>query len=224
MKRLLNILVFFFAMSGMVMAQAKAPKKIPLKDSLVQFSGIVVERDSLKPVSFTKIMILNSRRGTTSDFYGYFSFVAKVNDTIEFSAVGYKKVVFVIPDSLTTNRYSLIQLMSYDTIMLKESVIYPWPSKEQFEKNFLTASIPDDDTEKAKKNLEKEEMKLQYETMPMDGSMNFKASMQQQYSKLYYAGQYPPNNLLNPIAWAKFIQAWKNGDFKPRDKDENSGQ
>jgi len=25
-----------------------------------------------------------------------------------------------------------------------------------------------------------------------------------------------PNNLLNPIAWAKFIKAWKRGDFKKK--------
>jgi len=54
--------------------------------------------------------------------------------------------------------------------------------------------------------------------MGMDGSMNFKNQMQQQYSKLYYAGQLPPNNLLNPIAWAKFIQAWQNGDFKRKEE------
>jgi hypothetical protein len=38
--------------------------------------------------------------------------------------------------------------------------------------------------------------------------------MQQQYTKLYYAGQYPPNNLLNPVAWAKFIKSWKEGKLK----------
>ena len=207
--------ILFYALS---FAQGKTIKTTSvIKDSLIQFSGIIVERDSLKPVSFTKIIITNSQRGTTSDYYGYFSFVAHISDTIEFSAVGFKKAIFIIPDTLSTNRYSLIQVLSVDTIMLKETIIYPWPTKEQFEQNFLTASIPDDDTEKAKKNLEREEMKIQYENMPMDGSMNFKASMQQQYSKLYYAGQYPPNNLLNPIAWAKFIKAWKNGDFKKQD-------
>ncbi|MFN4124069.1 MAG: hypothetical protein ACK4GL_12295, partial [Flavobacteriales bacterium] len=50
--------------------------------------------------------------------------------------------------------------------------------------------------------------------MPMDGSMNYRNTMQNYQSQLYTAGQIPQNNLLNPIAWSRFIQAWKNGDFK----------
>jgi hypothetical protein len=42
--------------------------------------------------------------------------------------------------------------------------------------------------------------------------------MNQQYTRMYYAGQYPSISLLNPVAWAKFIQAWKNGDFKRKEK------
>jgi hypothetical protein len=33
-------------------------------------------------------------------------------------------------------------------------------------------------------------------------------------SKLYHSGQAPPISLMNPFAWSKFIEAWKNGDFK----------
>jgi hypothetical protein len=35
---------------------------------------------------------------------------------------------------------------------------------------------------------------------------------------LYYAGGTPPINLFNPIAWAQFLQAWQNGEFKRKDK------
>jgi hypothetical protein len=171
---------------------------------LIQFSGVVVERDSLKPVPYTMIVIKNKKRGTVCDFFGFFSFVAQEKDTIEFSSVGYKKAIFIIPD----------------TILLKETVIYPWPSKEAFKKVFLETKIPEDDMDRAAKNLDRQALQSQYQTMPMDGSMNYKASMQQQYSKLYYAGQFPPNNLLNPIAWSKFIQAWRNGEFKKKESHE----
>ena len=43
--------------------------------------------------------------------------------------------------------------------------------------------------------------------------VNYLQTMQQETDKLYYAGQLPPNNLLNPIAWGKFIQAWKDGSL-----------
>lgn len=185
---------------------------------LIQFSGVVVSGDSLSPVPFTNIIIKNSQRGTMSDFYGFFSFVAQSKDTIEFSSVGYKKSGFIIPDTLTTNRYSLIQMMTRDTILLQETVIYPWPTKEQFKEAFLNLKIPDDDYDRAMKNLERAEIKERMESIPMDGSGNYKFQMQQYQSRLYYAGQYPSITLLNPIAWAQFIQAWRNGDFKKKEE------
>jgi hypothetical protein len=185
---------------------------------LTQFSGVVVDGDSLKPLPYTSIVIRNSNRGTISDYFGYFSFVAQKGDTIDFMAIGFKTSTFIIPDTLTTNKYSLIQVMRSDTIFLQETVIYPWPTRDQFRDAFLRLEIPDDDLEKARKNLANAELGDQVKGLAMDGSMNYRNQMQQQYSKLYYAGQLPPNNLLNPIAWAKFIQAWKKGEFKRKDQ------
>ncbi|MEP7169923.1 MAG: carboxypeptidase-like regulatory domain-containing protein [Bacteroidota bacterium] len=187
--------------------------------NLIQFSGVVVNRDSLHPIPFSNVMIKGTYRGTISDYYGFFSFVARLTDTVEFSSIGYKRNFYIIPDSLKENRYSLIQILIPDTIQLKEAVIFPWPSKEQFKQAFLNASVPDDDLARARKNLSERNMKEIAESLPVDGSLTFKYQMQQQYSRLYSAGQLPKNNLLNPIAWAQFISAWKNGDFK-RKKDK----
>ncbi len=187
-------------------------------NDLIQFSGILLSSDSLNPVQFAHVILTKSYRGTVSDYYGFFSFVAQKGDTVSFSCVGYKQAQYIIPDTLTTNRYSLIQLMTRDTINLATAIVYPWPTREQFRQAFLTINIPDDDLARAKKNLALAEMKERMENMPMDGSMNYKYQMQQQQSKLYYAGQYPSISLLNPIAWAQFIQAWKRGDFKRKKK------
>ena len=90
---------------------------------LVQFTGVVVTGDSLKSVPYTIVMIKNSARGTFSDYYGFFSFVASKRDTIEFSCIGYQKSIFVIPDTLTDNRYSIVQMLSPDTIHLPTAKI-----------------------------------------------------------------------------------------------------
>lgn len=180
---------------------------------LIQFSGVVVD-DSLRPIPFTSVMIKNQLRGTVADYYGFFSFVAKEKDTIEFSSIGFKKAYFVIPDSLTTNKYSLIQVLRRDTVYLKETVIYPWPTKEQFKDAFLRLEVPDDDLARAHRNLDQQVMTERYAGMGNDASMAYKSSTHSQNSRLYYAGQYPPNNLLNPIAWSKFLKAWKKGDLK----------
>ncbi len=191
-------------------------------DDLVQFSGVVVTADSLRPVPFANISVAKTGRGTTSDYWGFFSLVVHKNDIVSFSAVGYKSGLFRIPDTLTQNRYSLIQVMSSDTIMLTETVIYPWPSKEQFRHAFLTLKIPDDDIEIARRNLAYMEMREIYgrnydpERYGFTPGQSYHNYMSAQADKLYYRGQTMPNNLLNPIAWAKFIQAWKRGDFKKK--------
>jgi hypothetical protein len=186
-------------------------------DDLIQFSGVVVTADSLSPVPFATILVKNTSRGTTSDYYGYFSFVAKSNDTLIFSSVGFKDSEYVVPDSLAGEHYSLIHSMSRDTVKLETVNIYPWPTPQQFKDAFLSLDIPDDDIEIARKNLNPELLEERAMNMPMTGSMNFKWQMERKRSQLYYAGQYRPNNLLNPIAWAKFIEAWKRGDFKRKD-------
>lgn len=185
---------------------------------LVQFSGIVVTGDSLYPVIYVNIVIKGTKRGTISDYNGFFSFVAEEGNIIDFSALGYKAVTFRIPDSLALSRYSWIQLMTADTIYLSETIIVPWPTLEQFKKAFVKAEIPNDDMLRAQKNLNLAEMKERYMNYPMDGSMNYKNFVDQQVYKNYYNGQYMPNNLLNPFAWAQFVKAWKEGKFKRKNK------
>lgn len=202
----------FSAMMAGAQTQSPAPAKTKNKQ-LVQFSGIVLEKGTLQPVPFTAIIIKGTAHGTICDYSGYYSFVSQPGDTVEFSAIGYHLSPYLIPDTLSTDRYSLIHLMDKDTTTLKEVKIYPWPSKESFVEAFKRLNLPDNDLDRAKKNIALAERKAAMEGFPVDPQAAFMNAMQQENNKLYYAGQYPPNNLLNPISWAKFIQAWKNGDL-----------
>ena len=60
--------------------------------SLIQFSGVVVSDDSLKPIPFSTITNCNAKKTIITDIYGFFSFVAQKGDAIEFSAMGFKKL------------------------------------------------------------------------------------------------------------------------------------
>jgi hypothetical protein len=186
--------------------------------NLVQFSGIIVTADNLQPVPYCDIIVRKTGRGTISDFNGYFSFVAKKGDVIDFSALGFRTTSYTIPDTLKRDHYSLIQVMTSDTLLLAESVIYPWPTIEQFKEAFINFPVPDDDLTIAQRNLNREDMKERIAAMPMDGSMNFRNTLDKQTYKLYYIGQTTPNNLLNPIAWAQFIKAWREGKLKNPNK------
>jgi len=207
----ISVLLFCFWQVAFSQEEAADP-------DVIQFSGVVVNADNLDPVSFSNIMIKGTNRGTITDYYGYFSFVALKSDTILFSAIGYKEQSFIIPDTINGKRYSLIQVMDADTVLLMPTVIYPWPTEEDFIEAFIELDIPDDDIEIARKNLAKAEMKERAMNYKMDGSMNYQNYIDQQTSKLYYAGQSQPISILNPFAWAQFIKAWKEGKFK-NDKD-----
>lgn len=212
MKKALSIIFLFCTIQ--LFAQTQRDK------NLVQFSGVVVTGDSLAPIPFTSIMVRNSYHGTVSDVYGFFSFVARMNDTIEFSAIGFRRAVFIVPDTITDYRCSLIQILKTDTIRLPEVTVFPWPTKEQFKEAFINLHVPNDDLTRAQRNLNKNELNYLAATMVMDGSMNFRSAMAVQQSRLYYAGQVPTSNWLNPIAWARFVEAWQNGDFKKKNTEK----
>lgn len=188
---------------------------------LIQFSGLVVTSDSLTPVSFTHVKIKGTGKGAIADYYGFFSMVTKTSDTIVFSSVGFAPTEFIIPDTLKESSYSLFQVMATDTIYLTETVIYPWATYKQFTEAFFNLEIPEDDIERAKKNLALAELKEELIGTEAISSINYRDFVNENHYNMSYYGQYKPsltssinNPLLNPIAWAKFFQAWKNGEFK----------
>jgi len=197
-------------------------KNVPVdnSDRLIQISGVVLESDSLEPIPFTTVINQASKSGTLCDVYGYFSFVARPGDTLKFSSIGYKTAYFLLPADLSENQYSLIQIMRSDTILLEEKTVYPWPSKEQFKNAFVNMDIPNDEILRAMDNLSPDKMTELALNLSSDGSLTYKwkyLSDQQFFqARLYTSGGLPQNNVLNPIAWAQFIDAWKKGKFKQK--------
>jgi hypothetical protein len=183
-------------------------------DRLIQLSGVVVEGDSLKGVPFTSIVVGKTNHGAVTDYEGFFTLIAKPGDVIEFVNLGYKDAFYAVPDTLTATHFSIVQIIHRDTFTLKEVNIYPWPSKEDFKADFLKRNVANTDLDRAKQNLAAEEMRELIKGVSMDAYGNYRYAMQQQYNKMYYMGQYPPNNLLNPLAWAQFIKALKAGKLK----------
>ena len=211
MKKSLLFIISILFINALGFSQEEQPER-----RIIQFSGVILDGDSLQPVPFTTIIITQRHTGTTADANGIFSFAAQEGDSIHFSSIGFKDAYFVIPDTLMTNKYSLIQLMSTDTLLLRTHMVYPWPSKEQFKEEFLNTRIPTDDLDRANANLAQAEMRERMQNMPGSGSENFKYENYQRGQQAYYNGQYPSWSILNPIAWAQFIKAWDNGDFKKK--------
>eukprot|EP01041_Mallomonas_annulata_P032613 gene32613-55115_t len=162
---------------------------------------------------FTTVFDLESRRGTISDYYGFFSMVVYPGDTLMFSYYGYKTSSFIVPDTLKDNRYSIIHMMYRDTLNLPEVNIYPWPSKEDFARAFVEMKPYDDALRRAQKQLSGENLAFAANRLSTDASLSFGWAQNQQNTRLYTMGQSPVNNLFNPYSWASFLQAWKSGQL-----------
>ncbi len=214
-KGLLTTLVL--VIGSLLMLQAQQGKS----DRLVQFSGMVLDGtdDQLVPVPYVNILVKGKGRGTYSDFKGFFSIVVEKGDVIVFSAVGYKTVEFTIPENLKDDRYSLVQLMTQDAINLPETVVFPWPSRDHFKLEFLAMDVTPELQEYAAKNLAEETLQKLRREVRLDGNENADYYLRKQAREYYYIGQQPPMNIFNPVAWKKFFDAWKNGDFKKKDND-----
>ncbi len=189
------------------------------QQNLVQFSGMVLDGsdEQLYPVPYTNILVKDKGRGTYSDLKGFFSIVVEKGDVIVFSAIGYKTVEYKIPASLEDDRYSIVQLMTQDAINLPETVVFPWPSRDHFKLEFLAMDVTPELQERAAKNLANEALSRMRNEVSVDGNENADYYLRQQAREYYYIGQRPPMNIFNPVAWKKFFDAWKQGDFKKKD-------
>ncbi|HXH17792.1 MAG TPA: carboxypeptidase-like regulatory domain-containing protein [Chitinophagales bacterium] len=206
MKKIIAAIILVPLLGGLTFGQNSG--------KLVQFSGLVLSSDSLMGIPYAAVIIKGQGRGTVANYQGFFSLVAMAGDKIQFSSIGFRPEEITIPDTLTKSKYSIVQLLTQDTVHLPTVLIYPWPSKEEFKQAFLALNIPDDDLERARKNMEREKLKEIGDIMEMDAKETTDYYFRQQAQRFYYTGQVPPQNIFNPIAWANFIEAWKRGDFK----------
>jgi hypothetical protein len=181
-------------------------------DELIQITGRVFD-EFLRPLSYAHILILNSDRGTIADREGKFSFVVVEKDTLMFSTLGFKKSIVIVPDDLETPFYTRDVLLKRDTFMIAEVEVYPWKDYEEFKEAFVNLELPDDDLERARKNIALIKTQIILDESP-SSSENFNYVMQQQYNETFNSGTYPTYQIFNVFAWSKFIKALKNGDFK----------
>ncbi len=196
---------------------------------LVQLSGIVSSK-RIGSIPFATIHVRNSYRGTFAAYDGFYSLVVKEKDTIEYSAIGFKKTIFVIPANQADHKYIYSPVLETDTINFLGPVVGPRMSYEQFKNSFLNLRLSDGYAENARKNLDPEVLADLYESLARDGGENQQIVMQQFVNSYYYSGYQTnynmmgnnstpvPTSLMNPFAWAQFFQAIKEGKYKKKEK------
>lgn len=213
MKNILLLLVFLAAVLSLN-AQGSDKKKDKEKPKVFHLSGNTLT-DSLDVIPYVHIILKNKNLATASDIHGYFNFPAEVNDTLLFTAIGYQMHEMVIKDTFNVEYPYLEMYLQADTIQLAELVIRPWQGNyERFKQAILDYEPPETDLDRAYKNLAIMDLNSLLYNSPATPSMAFRNTMKMYNDKLYWAGQLPPVNITNPLAWAQFFKALKDGDFK----------
>ncbi|MBL1281499.1 MAG: hypothetical protein COA33_014580 [Fluviicola sp.] len=188
-----------------------AQDTLSLDSNLIQLSGVTIGELDLEPLPYTTIFDKTQRHGVIADYYGFFSLVTFPGDTILFSYYGHKTSIYIVPDTLQDNRYSIIHMMQKDTVNLPMVTVYPWPSREDFARAFIEMDPYDDALRRAQRQLSGESLAFIAAKLEGDASLSYTNARNQAYTQLYTNGQLPVNNLLNPYSWAKLIKDWKEG-------------
>ncbi len=191
------------------------------QNDFLKVKGTVVNQNN-EPIPFANIILPEKHKGTISDQNGNFTFFANENDTLLFSCMGYKSTIFVLP-TVNYPEVEFVIALETDTIFLKEAIVFPWRNYKEFRQAFMAAKPPKTDLDRAEDNLAMIEKQLAYLNDDPDAtpsaSMAYHNHMQGMYDQMYYRGQTQPISILNPIAWAQFFKALKNGDFKQKKDD-----
>ncbi|MEZ7816949.1 MAG: carboxypeptidase-like regulatory domain-containing protein [Flavobacteriales bacterium] len=207
-------LLFTFTIFTLASVASAQSDSTQLATGVVQVSGLVVTGDSLMPIPYSTVYRARDARGTMTDPQGFFSIPVLEGDTLRFSSTGYITREVVIPSGGKLNRISLVQPMSRDTVMINNAYIYPWPSRDAFRKEFMALGLEEDAYSVGQQAINPFDIYDRLIDVGLDGQALASQDAREialEYSNL---GGIPTTNLLNPVAWAQFLKALKNGDLK----------
>lgn len=194
-------------------------------DSVVQLSGIIStnEGEQLLPVPYCGVYSKTTKEGIYSNENGFFSIVTTLSDTIILSHINYERLEIAMSDLVFEDQKKtiLVELTEMPEL-LPEVVIYPWPSKEFFEIEFVNMKLNDSLHHIAQKHLEREviqELVLSYEADPEEHG---KILLRKTAAQNYTIGQDPYYAIFDAIAWGKFINQLSKGKiFGKKEKEED---
>jgi len=206
LKKILLTSIILTLLLGWVCGQDAA------RDKLIQIDGVTTDENGFI-VPSVSIYSKHLKRGAASDYRGIFSIISVPGDTIFFSAIGYKPTLLAVSTSMMGTSYITDVKMITDTITIEEVVVMPWRTYSEFKRSVLQ-SKPDDPLRKNMQDnlaLVEQQMWSDLRSTPGQG---YRYTVQQISDNLYTRGQTPFNNLLNPMAWTKFVREVKSGLLK----------
>ncbi len=162
------------------------------------------------PVKYANIISQKLKKGSESDPNGIFSIISMPGDTIIFRAIGFKTSYLPVPLTVTTGHYIADVYIQIDTINIADVVILPWRTYEEFKQAVLDYKPETNDLDNLAANMAVITRHV-YQGFSSSPEVAYRNAMQSNINSLMVRNQLPPNNLLNPFAWSRFIDGLKNG-------------
>jgi len=190
--------------SGFLWSQEKPTREV------IQFTGVIFDKDSTSVVPGTHVYIPTSGRGTTTNPYGFFSMPVLEGDSVVFSAVGFKRSYYVVPEHKKESSLRVIVTLEEDISFLEEVEIMPYPTESMFKEAVITMELPH---QKEYANiyswLNSQYMRDGYTSLT--ASPNANAQYLLNLQRQSYMDRYAPRGIpiLNPFAWNQFIRSLK---------------
>jgi hypothetical protein len=178
---------------------------------VIQFTGIVMQQDSLTVIPGVHVYVPKAYRGTTSNPYGFFSMPVVEGDSVVFTAVGFKRASYVIPNHESSSSLKVLVILQEDVTFLQEVEVFPFPTEAMFKQAVITMELPyNRDFANMQAWINATYMKNPGpDYFGASASANHRYIMDQQRLEFQNKFGPQPNNLLNPFAWASFIRSLK---------------
>jgi hypothetical protein len=188
--------------------------QITESERYIQVSGIISDEVN-RLVPGAAIISKKLKRATVSERSGIYSITSTPGDTIFFRALGYKRYHTIIPLNYGDEYASVDIRLEFDTVRIEGVNILPWRTYSEFIRDITKERPVDPIIENMNENLASIYVALQNETgLKISPEAGYRYVMEQDFNAHATKNQFPVNNLLNPWAWAKFVQGIKHGMFK----------
>jgi hypothetical protein len=180
----------------------------------VQVSGMITDI-AYRPVPGVAVVSKKLHRATVSEKTGIYSITSTPGDTVFFRALGFKRYHTIIPELFQESHCKVDIVLEVDTIKIDEVAIFPWKSYNEFIKDITKEKPIDPIIENMNDNIASIYVAIANQSnIQVSPEAGYRYAMEQNFNAVATRQQYPVNNLLNPLAWAKFINGIKTGLFK----------
>jgi len=183
-------------------------------ERFVQLSGIITDQ-ARRPVQGVAVISRKLHRAALSENTGIYSITTSPGDTVFFRAIGYKRYHTVIPTDYRDRHCMADIILETDTISIPEVKILPWRTYSEFLADIAKERVKDPTVEYMNENLASIYVAITNDVnIGISPEAGYKTVMEQNFTAMTSRNMYPVNNILNPMAWVKFVHEIRNGLLK----------